>query len=218
MLTSLFGTQFCLGAASKGLVANTKHYAFNHQELNRSGISTFMTEQAARENELRCFQRLMSTNATGTIMTAFNRIGTTYVGAHSGTLEQIARKEWGYRGGYVTDMVNGAMYMNWLNTVYGGGGTMLGSAANWQGTTLGTMEDAKDKIAKDTAFQQQMQYTLKTWLYACEKSNAMNGISNTSKIVKVTPWWQAAIYAAACVTGILTAIFLFLGFKAGKKQ
>ena len=35
------------------------------------------------------------------MMTAFNRIGTTYVGAHSGVLEQIARKEWGYLGDYV---------------------------------------------------------------------------------------------------------------------
>lgn len=218
VLTSLFGTQFCAAAASKGLVTQTKHLAFNHQELNRAGISTFMTEQAARENELRCFQKVMSTNSTGTVMTAFNRIGTTYVGAHSGVLEQIARTEWGFKGGYVTDMVNGSMYMNWLDTVYAGGGTMLGSAANWQGTKLGTMEDAKSEIMKDTAFQEKMQYTLKTWLYSCAQSNVMNGISNTSKIVKVTPWWLAAIYAAAGVTGILTALFLVLGIKAGKKQ
>ena len=113
-------------------------------------------------------------------MTAFNRIGTTYVGAYSGVLEQIGRKEWGYKGGYVTDMVNGSMYMNWLDTVYGGGGIMLGSAPNWQGTKLGIMEDSKDAIAKDTAFQQQMQYTLKTWLYATAQSNVLNGISMTS--------------------------------------
>ncbi|MBQ6384773.1 MAG: glycoside hydrolase family 3 protein [Lachnospiraceae bacterium] len=218
VLTSLLATQFCEAASAKGLISQTKHFAFNHQELNRSGISTFMTEQAARENELRCFQKVMSTNATGTVMTAFNRIGTTYVGAYSGVLEQIARKEWGYKGGYVTDMVNGAMYMNWLDTVYGGGGTMLGSAANWQGTTLGTMEDAKSKIEKDTAFQQQMQYTIKTWLYSAAQSNVMNGISNSSRIVKVTPWWQSAIYAAAAVTALLTALFLFLGVKAGKKK
>ena len=218
VLTSLMATNFCEGAASKGLVTQVKHYAFNHQELNRSGISTFMTEQAARENELRCFQKVMSTNATGTIMTAFNRIGTTYVGAYSGVLEQIGRKEWGYKGGYVTDLVNGSMYMNWLDTVSGGGGIMLGSAPNWEGTKLGIMEDSKKEIAKDTVFQQQMQYTLKTWLYATAQSNVLNGISNSTKIVKVTPWWLASIYAAAGVTAVLTAIFLFLGFKAGKKE
>ena len=61
-------------------------------------------------------------------------------------------------------------------------------------------------------------YTLKTWLYSCAQSNILNGISNDTKIVKVTPWWLAAIYAAAGVTAVLTAIFLFLGFKAGKKE
>ena len=218
VLTSLFGYNFCEAASAKGLVTQTKHLAFNHQELNRSGVSTFMTEQAARENELRCFQKALSTNATGTVMTAFNRCGTTYVGAHSGVLEQIARNEWGYLGGYVTDMVNGVYYMNWLDTVYAGGGIMLGSAANWQGTSIGTMEEKEEAISKDTEFQKQMQYTLKTWLYSCAKSNAMNGISNTSKIVKVTPWWQSAIYGAVAVTAVLTALFLFLGIKAGKKK
>ena len=63
-----------------------------------------------------------------------------------------------------------------------------------------------------------MQYTLKTWLYYCAQSNILNGISNDTKIVKVTPWWLAAIYAAAGVTAVLTAIFLFFGFKSGKKN
>ena len=218
VLTSLFAYNFCDAAGSKGLVTQTKHFAFNHQELNRSGISTFMTEQAGRENELRCFQKVMSTNATGTVMTAFNRCGTTFVGAYKGTLEQIARNEWGFLGGYVTDMVNGVYYMNWLDTVYAGGGTMLGSAPNWQGTSVGTMEEKKAEIAKDTEFQKQMQYTLKTWLYSLAQSNTLNGISTTSRIVKVLPWWQGAIYAAAAVTALLTALFLFLGIKAGKKR
>ena len=218
VLTSMMGTGFCAGTASKGLVSQTKHFAFNHQELNRAGISTFMTEQAGRENELRCFQKVMSTNTTGTVMTAFNRIGTTYVGAHSGVLEQIARLEWGYLGGYVTDMVNGALYMNWLDTVYAGGGIMLGDAPRWEGTTLGTMEKSKDAISKDTAFQEQMKYSLKTWLYATAQSNVLNGISATSKIVKVTPWWLGSIYAAAAVTGVLTVLFIFLGLKPEKKK
>lgn len=217
VLTSYMAVNFCEAAGAKGLATQTKHYAFNHQELNRSGISTFMTEQAGRENELRCFQKVMSENATKTVMTAFNRIGTVYVGAYEGCTEQIARNEWGYKGGFVTDMVNGSMYMNWLDTVAAGGGIMLGSAPNWEGTTLGTMEKSKDLIAKDAAFQQKMKASLKSWLYATAQTNAMNGISSTSKIVKVTPWWLGSIYAADAVLAVLTALFAFLSVKAGKK-
>ena len=218
VLTNLLGKRFCAGTASKGLVAQVKHLAFNHQELNRAGISTFFTEQAARENELRCFQGAMSENLTGTVMTAFNRAGTVFVGAHSGVLEQIARNEWGFLGGYVTDMVNGAMYMNWLDTVAGGGGTMLGSSANWTGTTLGTMEASKNAIAKDTFFQEQMQYTLKTWLYTLAQSNAVNGLSATTKMVTVYPWWLMAQFVADGVFAVLTLLFAVLALRSRRKD
>ena len=217
VLTNLTGKHFCAGTASKGLVAQVKHLAFNHQELNRAGISTFFTEQAARENELRCFQGAMSENLTGTVMTAFNRAGTVYVGAHSGVLEQIGRNEWGFLGGYVTDMVNGAMYMNWLDTVAGGGGTMLGSSANWTGTSLGTMEASKNAIAKDTFFQEKMQYTLKTWLYALAQSNVVNGLSTTTKMVTVYPWWLMAQFIADGVFALLALLFVILAVLSRRK-
>ncbi len=219
VLVSLMGSSLCVGATSKGLATQTKHYAFNHQELNRSGMSTFMTEQAGRENELRCFQKAMGENLTPTVMTAFNRIGTDFVGAHAGCIEQIARTEWGYKGGFVTDMVNGAMYMNWRDTVAGGGGIMLGSASGWQQTALGTMEASYDAIEKDTFFQQKMQEGIKSWLWACARTNAMNGLSTTTELVTVTPWWQAALYAADAVLAVLSALFIFLALwnKKGKK-
>ncbi len=218
VLTNLMGKSFCTGTSSKGLVAQVKHLAFNHQELNRSGLSTFFTEQAGRENELRCFQGAMSENLTGSVMTAFNRIGTVYAGAHSGLVEQIARNEWGFKGGMVTDMVNGSMYMNWLDTVAAGGGIMLGTSANWEGTTLGTMEAAKEQISKDTAFQQKMQYSLKTWLYALAQSNVTNGLSATSKIVTVHPWWEMCLFAGEAAFGVLAVVFTGLAFYAGRKS
>ena len=218
VLTAYMTYTFCNAASERGLVTQTKHFAFNHQELNRSGISTFLTEQAGRENELRCFQMAMSTNATGTVMTAFNRLGTVYAGAHSGLLEQIARKEWGFLGGFVTDMVNGVYYMNWRDTVAGGGGIMLGSTPNWVGTTIGTMTAAENTIAKDTFFQQQMQSSIKSWLYSLAKSNTSNGLSATTKIQKVYPWWHMALFVADGVFGVLTILFVILGLFGKKKK
>ncbi len=219
VVVNLMAKAVCTGMISKGLSPQAKHYAFNHQELNRSGMSTFMTEQAGRENELRGFQGVMSENQTLSVMTAFNRIGTSFVGAHAGVIEQIARKEWGYQGGFVTDMVNGAMYMNWRDTVAGGGGIMLGSASNWQQTSLGTMEASYNAIEKDTFFQQKMQEGIKSWLWTCAQTNVTNGLSATTKLVTVTPWWKAALYAADAVLAALSALFIFLALwnKKGKK-
>ena len=50
-------------------MAEPKHLAFNHQEMNRSGISIFFNEQAGRETELGCFQGCMSANNATMVMT-----------------------------------------------------------------------------------------------------------------------------------------------------
>lgn len=215
-LTNLMAQDLCTGAESKGLLTQVKHFAFNHQELNRSGISTFMTEQAARENELRCFQGSMSKNITSTIMTAFNRAGTVYAGAHEGLLKQIARNEWGFTGGIVTDMINGADYMNWRDVVLSGGGLALTSSA-YVSSEIGTMENAKSEIEKDTTFQQEMKDAIKYWIYVTVQSNAVNGMTPSTEIVSVTPWYKSLCYGLDACFGVLTALFLVLYFRKGKK-
>ena len=219
VLTSKCAMAFCTGASSKGLVTQAKHYAFNHQELNRSGLSTFMTEQAARENELRCFQEVMSTNTSASIMTAFNRAGTVFAGADEGILVQIARNEWGFDGAFVTDMAaaQAAEYMNWVDTVANGGGIMLASSnANFANTSFGIMENSRDLIASDTYYQQEMQKGIKYWLWALCHSTITNGLTTTTEMHAVTPWWQMALNGVCGCFGVLTALFAFLSVRTKK--
>ncbi len=217
MLTSLIGTAVCVGGEKKGTMMEPKHFAFNHQESNRSGVSTFMNEQAARENELRCFQQVMSSNSCQGIMTAFNRAGTVYVGAYKNLLVNIARNEWGYTGWFNTDMINGTEYMNWRDITAAGGGNCLTTSA-YDSSVIGTMAASKSKIAKDTQFQQMMKYSLKYWMYNLASSNAMNGISKTTKIKHVLTWYQMLLMGVALVTGILTAVFSVMGVITAKKN
>ena len=216
MLTNLLGQAVCKGGKSKGLMMMPKHYIMNHQELNRSGVSTFFTEQAARENELRGFQGAMAENIAGGAMTAFNRMGVDYSGAKKSLLEQITRTEWGFTGAYVTDMINGADYMNWRDIVFNGGGMALTSSA-YSSSEIGLMEDVKAEIAKDTAFQEALKQNIKYWLYNLVKSNAMNGITNTSVMESVTPWWQIAFYGVDAFLALLTLLFIVVYAKKLKK-
>ena len=55
----------------------------------------------------------MENNYAQGIMTGFNRLGTVYSGASEASQVQVARNEWGFEGWIVTDMINGADYMNW---------------------------------------------------------------------------------------------------------
>lgn len=216
VLTAVMSDSLCIGGKSKGLMMEAKHFAFNHQESNRSGVSTFVREQAARENELRAFQLMMSQNHTMGVMTAFNRAGTVFVGAFKPLLVNIVRNEWGYTGWFNTDMINGADYMNWRDVTAAGGGNCLTTSA-YETSSIGQMSDSKSKIAKDTEFQEMMKYNLKYWMYTLAQSNAMNGISSTTEIVYVNTWYQNAVIAATAVFGVLTLVCAALGLLKRKK-
>ncbi len=203
VLTAYMGNALCTGLKSKGTMAEPKHFAFNHQEANRSGLSTFLTEQAARENELRGFMMCLSGNTAQGLMTAFNRTGTSYAGGNRNLLVNILRNEWGYKGWIVTDMINGADYMNWRDVTAGGGGGTLTTSA-FDTSTIGAMAASKDTIAKDGYFQEQMKNNIKYFLYNEVQSNAMNGISSTTEIVYVATWYETALVVATCVLSVLT--------------
>lgn len=219
MLTNLMGTAVCKGGKSKGIMMEPKHFAFNHQELNRSGLSTFFTEQAGRELELRGFQGAMENNYAQGIMTAFNRAGTVFSGGHEGLQDQIGRKEWGYTGWYVTDMINGAEYMNWRDVVLGGGGGCLTSTA-YAESVIGDMASESNKalILSDTAFQEKMQQALKYYCYTVANSNSMNGLDRNITFVTVRTWWQNALTGAQVAFGVLTIASLAMYALSFKKK
>ena len=219
MLSNLMAVAVCKGGKSMGLMMEPKHYALNHQEMNRSGLATFVTEQAARELELRNFQGCMSQNVAQGVMTAFNRIGTVFAGGHYGAQVQIARNEWGYTGWFVTDMINGAEYMNWRDVVLGGGGGCLTSSA-YNESVIGKMESDENKalILKDTQFQEMMQKAMKYLCYTVANSNAMNGLSSDVEFVTVRTWWQNAFTGAQVAFCVLTVASLAMYALSYKKK
>ncbi len=205
MLTNIMGVAVCKGGKSKGLMMEPKHFAMNHQEANRSGTATFISEQGARETELRGFQGVLEGNYAQGVMTAFNRLGTVYSGAHRGLVTEILRNEWGYTGYVVTDMINGAEYMNWRDVTFAGGGGCLTENA-YDSSIIGDPNSAENMklIQKDTVFQQELKQMLKYDLYTFVNSNAMNGITGDTRVVRVHPWWETALTAVNWGTGILT--------------
>lgn len=218
MLTNLLGIELCKGGSSKGLMMEPKHLAFNHQEMNRSGVSTFFNEQAGRENELRGFQGALQSNYAMGIMTAFNRIGTLYSGAYEGVLVQIARNEWGFTGWITTDLINGADYQNWKDAISGGSSATLSNLSTYAETEWGTMADNKSEILKDTNFQEKIKSSMKYYLYTTARSNAMNGITSDTETVYVRTWWQNTILGVEIGLGILTVLFAVLYILGLRKK
>lgn len=217
VLSAYLGNSLCTGLKSKGTMAEPKHFAFNHQEANRSGLATFMTEQAARENELRSFSLCLSENNAQGLMTSFNRAGTSFAGACSSLLTGILREEWGYEGWIVTDMINGADYMNWRDVTAAGGGGALTTSA-YDTASIGAMSQSSDIIAKDGYFQKMMKKNIEYFLVQIANSNAMNGISSTTRIEYLTTWYEYTLYIAIAVISVLTAACLTISVVKDKKS
>lgn len=218
MLTNLMGASVCKGGKSKGIMMAPKHFAFNHQEMNRSGISTFLTEQAGRENELRGFQGAAQANYAMGLMSAFNRAGTVFSGGDEGLLIQILRDEWGFTGYVTTDLINGADYMNWKDGIFGGTGTMLSNTETYAETEWGTMTQNRDKIASDTALQEKMRAGVKYYLYSVAQSSAINGIRSNTASVYVRTWWQKAIGGVEIGLGVLTLLLAVMFILSSLKK
>ena len=211
MLTNRMASAFVTGSWSKGLWSVLKHFAINDIESNRTGLSTFITEQAARENALRAFQGPLTNGSKAGVMTAYNRVGTTFSGGNRGLVTQILRNEWGFDGWIMTDYAAaGFDYMNWLDNIYAGGGALLCTSANYSTSAHGSMSDAKiiSQVKADSAFQHEMQEALKHFMYVFAGSNAMNGVSANTKIVYVRTWWENALTAADIALGVLTVAAL----------
>lgn len=208
VLTGTIGLAFIQGGLEKGLVMAPKHLAFNDQESNRNGVAPYMTEQKARELELRSFQIAAEGGCLG-FMTSFSRIGTTYVGAHTGLLTNILRGEWGFHGYVVSDMVNPSTYMTWKESVIAGTTNFDTTevAAEWSSyiTADGNSLDG------DKTMLTAIKTNVHEALYAYAQSNAMNGINSSSHKVELQTWWRI-LYKSISVLGIAGIILGAAGY------
>ncbi len=168
----------------KGILTNTKHFAFNDQETNRDGLAVFLNEQAARENELRGFQIAIRDGGLKGLMTAFNRLGCTHVAAHQGLMNGILEGEWGYRGFTMTDSVKSSQYFLPRETILAANHQMLGGSNN--GAAWGL---TVDEVSKDPALQNALRESYRRKLYVYVNSAVLNGITPESAASNSLVWW-----------------------------
>lgn len=218
VLTAQQGTSFIQAGMEYGCLIAPKHYAFNDTEINRTGVSVFMTEQQARENELRGCQAIVEDGCLA-LMTAFNRVGIITANAHTGLMIDILREEWGYKGLISEDFIMSANYtvlkeavLNGVTmTCNTGESTMEAVSAKW---TYWTVEN----VSKDTNLMKALKQAMTWQAYALANSNAMDGLAPSSTLVSVNTWYDYVLMALVAVFAILTAGCAYMYIKAGKKK
>ena len=217
VLTAGQGAAIIKAGHDYGVLIAPKHLAFNDTEINRTGIAEFMTEQAARENELRGTQSCIEDANALAVMTTYNRVGCVTSNAHTGLLLNILHKEWGFKGLMSEDFIQDPAYTKIHMAVHNGvtmtcntgDNTMAAVEAVWP---YWSVENASQSEELLTDLKQAMLYQN----YALANSNAMDGISTSTHIEKLNTWYDNLITGLRIGFGVLTvlcAAMYLLGLK-----
>ncbi|MDR1638287.1 MAG: beta-glucosidase, partial [Clostridiales bacterium] len=229
-LSGAFASLETKGAASKGMYAYVKHFAFNDQENHRGdgtgqfSLVTWLNEQSIRELYLVPFEMCMKagdvdlnflqkssdgklTNATRSIracsavMTAFNRVGSTWTGGSYPLITGILRNEWAFDGFVITDNANTGVYMDGYQMIEAGADAKLTSAS----------ESARFDFDKDNpAHYHYAREAIHHVLYTIANSKAMIGAMPGSVYkagVQIIDIIQGALYAV--LSGLLALVCTF---------
>lgn len=222
VLTAGQGTAYAAAAMEYGVIIAPKHLAFNDTEINRTGVSVFMTEQQARENELRGTQGIVENAHVLGVMTAYNRVGITQDNAHTGLTKNILRNEWGFQGLISEDFIQDANYVVLKEAVLNG----VTMSCNTGDNTMAAVSEkypywTVEAVSQDTTMMTALKQAMKYQNYALANSNAMDGMASNSKLVSVRTWYDNALTAVQIVFAALTvlaAAMYVLDERKSKKQ
>lgn len=205
--TALIGAEVTKASKEHGVVVVIKHFAVNEQEQNRIGVSTFLNEQALRENYLRSFEGISTYGESQGLMTAYNRIGLVNCAEEYDLITVVFQEEWGSKAYLISDMAaptaglydGNASIAAGLSTFLNNGvyNATSGAAVN---CTLNV-----ENIKSDSTLLYATREACHRILYNYIHSNAVNGLDENSSVRFVTPWWQPTFTAISVVFTVVAA-------------
>ena len=87
----------------QGVIAHIKHYALNDQENGRNSVNIKIGRRAMRESDLLAFEIGVKEGGVGAVMCSYNLLNGDYACENSYLLNDLLKKEWGFRGFVVSD-------------------------------------------------------------------------------------------------------------------
>ncbi len=204
----------------RGVHCFIKHCAMNECETARHGVNTWVSEQAMRENYLRAFEIGIVDGGAYNVMTSFSRIGTVAVANSDVFTKVFLRNECGLPGivetdcaGDMTDGAHGEAYVSRICNVYTGATDLneynySSDAPDYTGSSYTYASFAPTSEGGPGGYgnlAQAMREACKRICYATLTTNAFNGMSTNSHVIRFMPTWQKLVITGDVVFGILFA-------------
>lgn len=227
--------EYAVAALDYGLIIAPKHFAFNDQETNRQGVAPFMTEQRAREIELKAYQLAVEATKYDKLkgkdvgmcglMTSFSKIGAVECTCSYELLTNILQKEWGFHGYAVSDIFDDTdLYVSVAHSgltgfdIRGANGKNMTLNYNFFKSQVGNLKVDPSAYSKDAELQTSLKRASKNLMWALCNSNLMNRYAfSTTYEWQMTPWRyayivgigvSAVLVVGAIVMYVLSEIFV----------
>ena len=219
VLSSFQGAAVVKGAQEYGVIAAPKHVAFNDTEVNRIGVAVFMTEQKAREGELRAAQASIEDAGALGVMTAYNRAGIYTDNSHTGLMKNILHGEWGFYGLISEDFIMDPNYVALKEAVLNG----ITMSCNTGDNSMEAVSAVypywtEENVSQDAELLQALKDAMKMQNYAIANSNAMDGLDTSAHLEYVQTWYDQLIFGLRIAFGVLTALAVLMYLMSLKKK
>jgi len=102
-LNSRLAVGYIKGVQDRGVAACVKHFALNNQETNRGSVNIIVDDRTMREIYLAPFEAAVKEANVYSVIAAYNKIDGSWCSENDNLLNQILKKEWGFKGLVVSD-------------------------------------------------------------------------------------------------------------------
>ena len=85
------------------VVGDIKHYVMNDQETGRFFVNSIISRRAMQESDMLAFHIAISIANPGAVMCSYNRINGDFGCENSYTLQDVLKKQWGFKGFVISD-------------------------------------------------------------------------------------------------------------------
>lgn len=218
VLSGLIGSKVSKASKDKGVVLVAKHFVINEQEQNRIGVSTFINEQALRENYLRSFELVATSGELQGVMTAYNRIGLLSCTAEYDLVTGMLVEEWNSHAYVISDLNSPTSGLYDGNAAISAGLSTFLNNGTYDATSGAKTNTSLncENIKNDSTLLYATREACHKILFNYIHSNAVNGISEDSRVEFVTPWWQPTLISVTSIlviTSICSLVLLIMSLK-----
>jgi beta-glucosidase len=102
-LSGKLGVAYINGVQSEGVIPSLKHFAANNEEYERHRVNATIDERTLHEIYLPAFKAAVQEADVWNVMSAYNKVNGIHCGENEFLLDQVLRKEFGFKGFVVSD-------------------------------------------------------------------------------------------------------------------